>query len=160
MRGRSGEFVADTGKGDDCLSENIEPTLDATLPRLPSPPPPSFLRTATPPGFRSGLRLGLDPRRGLKTSFILPTGEGDRFWDPFVGARSDLSNSDGADSEVARTSTFAGNVEARGVGAPSTWASARLGSGRVVECMRGEEVVRYPMCDGCVDNVGGVSRGL
>lgn len=119
MRGRSGEFVTDTGRGDDCLSENIEPTLDATLPRLPSPPLPSFLRTPTPPGLRSGLRLGLDPRRGLKTSFILPTGDGDRFCDPFVGVRRDLSNSDGADSRAAR-STFLGNVEARGVGAPST----------------------------------------
>jgi hypothetical protein len=71
-----------------------------------------------------------------------------------------VSKSDGADSEAANTSMFAGKVEARGVGAPSTWESARLGSGRVVEWMRGEEVVRYPMCDGCVDSVGGVSRGL
>ena len=55
---------------------------------------------------------------------------------------------------------FGGNVEARGVGAPSTWASARLGSGRVLEWTRGEEVVRYPVCEGCVESVGGVSRGL
>jgi hypothetical protein len=67
---------------------------------------------------------------------------------------------DRPDSEAARTSMFAGKVEARGVGVPSTWASARFGSGRVVEWMRGEEVVRYPMCDGFVDSVGGVSRGL
>ncbi len=80
MRGRSGEFVAETGRGDDCLSEKIEPTLDATLPRLPSPPLPfSFNSPPTPPGFRSGLVFGLDPRRGLKASLILPTGEGDRF---------------------------------------------------------------------------------
>ena len=132
MRGRSGEFVADPGRGDDCLSANIEPTLDATLPRLPSPPLFSFFRTPNPPGLRSGLRLGLDPRRGLNASLIRPTGDGDRFWDPFVGARNDLSNSDGADSKAAR-STFGGNVAARGVGAPSTWASARLSSGRVFE---------------------------
>jgi hypothetical protein len=92
VRGRSGEFVTDTGWGDDCLSENIELTLDATLPRLPSPPLALSFRSPTPPPLRSGLVLGLDPSRGLNASFILPTGEGDRFCDPFVGARSDLSN--------------------------------------------------------------------
>jgi len=55
---------------------------------------------------------------------------------------------------------FGGNVEARGVGAPSAWESARLLSGRDLEFTRGEEVVRYPVCEGCVESVGGVSRGL
>jgi len=46
---------------------------------------------------------------------------------------------------------FGGNVEARGVGAPSAWASARLLSGRDLEFTRGEEVVRYPVCEGCFE---------
>jgi hypothetical protein len=80
VRGRSGEFVAETCTEDDCLSENMEPTLDATLPRLPSPPLPlSFACTPTPPDLRSGLVFGLGASRGLKASFILPTGDGDRF---------------------------------------------------------------------------------
>jgi len=98
VRGRSGEFVTDagfvtdTGWADDCLSENIELTLDATLPRLPSPPLVLSFKSPPPAPLRSGLVLGLDPSRGLNASLILPTGEGDRFCDPFVGARSDLSN--------------------------------------------------------------------
>jgi hypothetical protein len=98
VRGRSGEFVTDagfvtdTGWADDCLSENIELTLDATLPRLPSPPLVLSFRSPPLVPLRSGLVLGLDPSRGLNASLILPTGEGDRFCDPFVGARSDLSN--------------------------------------------------------------------
>lgn len=69
--------MAETGWEIDCLSEKIDPTLEATLPRLPSPPLP--LSVPTPPGLRSGLVCGLDPRRGLKASFILPTGDGDLF---------------------------------------------------------------------------------
>lgn len=68
--------------------------------------------------------------------------------------------SDGADSEAARASVRLGNVEARGVEVPSNWDSDCTAFGRVVECMRGEDVVRYPMWDGCVDRDGGVSRGL
>ena len=53
--------------------------------------------------------------------------------------------SDGADSEAARASVRLGNVEARGVEVPSNWDSDCTASGRVVECTRGEDVVRYPM---------------
>ena len=66
----------------------------------------------------------------------------------------------GADSEVARVAEFMGNVAARGVGEPSNWPSDCVISGTVVELTRGEEVVRYPRCDGWVVNGGGVSWGL
>jgi hypothetical protein len=32
--------------------------------------------------------------------------------------------------------------------------------GIIDACTSGDEVVRYPMSDGCVDNGGGVSKGL
>lgn len=73
--GRSGDDVSDP-VCDVCLS-NI---LETTLPRLPFPVV-SFSFGAVPAlfsFFRSGLPLGLVPRRGLKASFNLPTGDGDR----------------------------------------------------------------------------------
>lgn len=73
--GRSGEEFADP-VCEGCFS-NI---LDTTLPRLLLPAESfSFGNVpAPPPDLRSGLRLGLVPRRGLKASFNLPTGDGDR----------------------------------------------------------------------------------
>jgi hypothetical protein len=71
-----------------------------------------------------------------------------------------LVMSDGADSDAARASVRIGNVEARGVEVPSNWDSDCVASGRVVECTSGEDVVRYPVWDECVDRGGRVSRGL
>lgn len=136
--GRSGEDTAE-GCGEACRSANMFPTLDTTLPRLlstvealsfsfnPAAPPP--------PAFRSGLvlGLGLGPRFEVRAFFNLPTGDGLRCEEPFVGACRVVSTSDGADSEAARLSRCTGNVEARGVGTPSSWASCRLISGTVVE---------------------------
>jgi hypothetical protein len=77
-RGRSGEDVLEADCGD-CLSGNIEPILDATLPRLLLVNACfSFSgETSTAPPFCS-LVFGLDRRR-FKVSFIRPTGEGVRF---------------------------------------------------------------------------------
>ncbi len=140
-----------------CRSGNIDPILEATLPRLPSPTDFSFNVPTPPPGFRSGLVFGLEPRFGVKACFNLPTGDGERFSDPFVGARSVLSRA-GVDAEAARTSTL-GKVAARGVG-PSSWASDNTDSGSVTDWTSGEDVVKYPVCEGCVDRGGGFSTGL
>jgi len=76
VRGRSGEEFVD-GSGD-CLSGNIAPILDATLPRLLSGMFFSFTCNSAPPPSR--LLLGLVARRpGRKASFNLLPGEGDRF---------------------------------------------------------------------------------
>jgi hypothetical protein len=89
VRGRSGEELVEIGSGGGCLSGNIAPILDATLPRLLSAEFFSFsfsfslsfcnCSSPAPPAFRSGLGVGLVPRRpGLKASFNLRPGEGDR----------------------------------------------------------------------------------
>jgi hypothetical protein len=64
VRGRSGGGVATTAVGVGCLSGNIDPILDATLLRLPSPAAFSLypIPSPAPPDFRSGLVFGLDPR--------------------------------------------------------------------------------------------------
>ena len=65
-----------------CRSDNMELSLEATLPRLLSAV--DFLSSVTglvgltPPAFRSGLVFGLDPRR-VKAFLNRPTGDGDRF---------------------------------------------------------------------------------
>jgi len=68
----------------------------------------------------------------------------------------------GAESEVARLSDGIGNETARGVCAPSSWPSVDEELVKVVEWTRGEDVVRYPMCEGCVVRGGGArdSSGL
>jgi len=66
----------------------------------------------------------------------------------------------GATSEAARLSIGKGNVPDRGAWAPSSCPSDEEGFGKVVECTRGEEVVRYPICEGCEVRGGGVSPGL
>lgn len=45
-------------------------------------------------------------------------------------------------------------------GVPSNCVSSSDVSGTIAAFTRGDEVVRYPMCDGWVDNGGGVSKGL
>jgi hypothetical protein len=62
--GRSGDGVATAVGGVGCLSGNIDPILDATLLRLPSPAAFSLyaVPSPAPPDFRSGLVLRLDPR--------------------------------------------------------------------------------------------------
>lgn len=110
-----------------CLSGNIDPILEATLPRLPSVPNPLlFVGTAptAPLAFRSGLVLGLLALRGVKACFNLPTGEGDLLSDLLVGGRRLLSGSED-DDEVARASNDLGKaVGARGV-VGSAWESKR-----------------------------------
>jgi hypothetical protein len=103
VRGRSGEEFND-GCGD-CLSGNIAPILDATLPRL-SAVFFSFCNCSTAAALRSGLGVGLGPRRaGLRASFNLRPGEGDRFCDPSVGVLRVVEEmSVGADSGEARLS--------------------------------------------------------
>lgn len=120
-RGRSGEDVLDADCSD-CLSGNIEPILDATLPRLLSANVCFSLsgETSPPPPFRSGLVFGLDSRR-VKVSFIRPTGEGDRFWEPSAGALRVLVTRVGAvDSRIARLPVAIGKFAARGVCVPSS----------------------------------------
>lgn len=56
----------------------------------------------------------------------------------------------GVDSEIARLVVLNGKVAARAVGGPSNWASECVCSNIFVERTRGEEVVRYPVCDGWV----------
>lgn len=79
VRGRSGEEVVES-VWDDCLSGNIAPILEATLPRLLSAI--VFFScddrlTPPPPGCRSGLVFGLGPRR-IKAFLIRAPGDGDR----------------------------------------------------------------------------------
>ena len=115
--GLSGDDVVDGDlPGGKCLSERMEPTLTLMrLPRLESAPPSFVLNedSAAPafPALRSGLVLALDPRLGLKTSFNLPTGDGDRFCRS-AGARRLFDETPGFDSEEARLSVLSGNVEA------------------------------------------------
>ena len=69
-----------------------------------------------------------------------------------------LSSRDSVEAEAARAST-AGKVDARGV-APSSCASDNTVSGSETDWTNGEDVVRYPMCEGCVERGGGVLCGL
>ena len=79
VRGRSGDEVFVSGWGD-CLSGNIAPILEATLPRLLSAVAffSSVDKLAPRPGCRSGLVFGLGPRRA-KAVFNRAPGDGDRF---------------------------------------------------------------------------------
>lgn len=73
VRGRSGEDVTEFD-----LSGKIPPSLEATLLRLLSAALLSFCNCSSP--SPSGLVLGLGPRLpGLRASFSLRPGEGDRF---------------------------------------------------------------------------------
>jgi hypothetical protein len=65
----------------------------------------------------------------------------------------------GVDCEAASLSTDEGKVSARGVGSPSNCPSCTLSPVKEVAFIRGEDVVRYPKCDGWVDN-GGLSGDL
>lgn len=68
-----------------------------------------------------------------------------RFWERLLDAN---------DSEAARLSVESGK------GSPSNCESKGPICGIVEVCMSGEEEVRYPVCDGCVVNGGGVSAAL
>lgn len=59
-----------------------------------------------------------------------------------------------ADSEVARLSEESAN------GSPSEWEGKGPICGNVEVCMSGDEEVRYPVCEGCEVNGGGVSAAL
>lgn len=114
--GLSGDDALEFSSVDVCLSGKIDPILDATLLLLPSVPAAFSFTAKTPLAFRSGLVFGLPlPLLGVKACFNLPTGEGDRFSEPFVGGRRVLSESDGAEAEATTTSVDLGKVEARGV---------------------------------------------
>lgn len=80
VRGRSGDDEADPG---DDFSGKIEPSLDATLPRLLSAALFSFCNCSAPlpPAWCSELgEVGLVPRfPGRKASFNLRPGDGERF---------------------------------------------------------------------------------
>ena len=163
VRGRSGEEVTAIGCVD-CRSGNMAPILDATLPR-PFSPVLSFSfkfksdPTPPPPALFSRLLLSPDPRLGLRASFNLPTGEGERFGDSSAGALRLFAISAGADSEAARLPVGVGIVDNRCVCELSN-CPCEGGSGKVVDCTSGDDVVRYPMCDVCVDSGGGPSRRL
>ena len=74
-----------------------------------------------------------------------------------MGARSEFENSDGSISEEARLSDLFEKVVVAYV--PSNWPSMLGGTrGRVVEWIKGEDVVRYPECEGCDNRGGGVPR--
>lgn len=133
-------------------SGNKFPSLDETLPRLLSFEKVELfsLNDVTGPAplaFRSGLVFGLCPFRAFNASLSLPTGEGERFWDPVSGARRLLVSSEGVDSEAARLSIGEGKVPARGVNTsvPSSCPSGCFASGRDVDCNNGDDVVRNPM---------------
>ena len=81
--GRSGEELSKL-VCEVCFSK----ILETTLPRLLFPAESLSCGSvpARPPALRSGLMPGLAPRLGLKASFNLPTGEGERLCDPSVGA--------------------------------------------------------------------------
>jgi hypothetical protein len=137
-----------------CLS-NI---LDTTLPRLLLFPRFSLdaAPDPLPPTFRSGLPLGLAPRRGLKASFNLPTGDGDRRCELSGGARRLLS----ATNDIAEPEAATSLVWCDDSNSEVTPSNVCVISGTIDVCSRGEEDVRYPMWDACVDNVGLVSSGL
>lgn len=61
---------------------------------------------------------------------------------------------DADDSEIARLSVGSGK------GSPSDCESNNPICGTVDVCMSGEEEVRYPVCERCVVNGGGVSADL
>ncbi len=128
------------------LSGNIELILEATLPRSPSPTLRLSLCVSAPapPDFRSGLVLGLDPalRRGLRASFSLPTGDGERLGDPFSGARNEVSTSDGVDIDATTSFSVVKGSDKLLPGAPSSCVSKRDPSGSIVVCIRGEDAVR------------------
>lgn len=145
-----------------CRSGNIDPILDATLPRLLSPDVAlSFNDDPAPtaPVLRSGLVLGLGPRRKIRASFSLPTGEGDRFKEPSSGARSLSDGRVGVDVEAARA-TDCGKVEGIATTDASNCDTVGGLSWILVDFTSGDDVVRYPTCEGCVDSEGRVSRGL
>jgi hypothetical protein len=146
VRGLSGDDVPEPGSDDVCLSGKILPNLDATLPRLLFVPTvlsfDAMETTASLAALRSGLVLGLPPPRlGVRACLNLPTGDGDLLPDPLEGGISVASTSDGVEVEVARASTDLGKVAARGV-LPSNCASCKGVSGRLVECINGEVIVR------------------
>jgi hypothetical protein len=154
FRGLSGDELAESGCCP-CLS-NI---LDTTLARLLLPKL-SLDVAAGPllPILRSGLLLGLAPLRGFNASFNLPTGDGDRFCELSVGARSLLSGvRDTAESEA--TAALARWEELDSEVVPSS-VSVCVISGTIDSLTRGDDEVRYPMWDWWVDNGGRVSRGL
>lgn len=65
----------------------------------------------------------------------------------------------GAGSEVASLSELLEMSADRGVAPPGRgWGAGSVG--KVVDWMRGDEVVKNSRCDGCVDSGGGVSKGL
>jgi hypothetical protein len=146
-RGLSGDDAVDLGLAcGNGISEINEPNFEFTLPLLESAPPSLVLNDESappPPALRSGLVLGLVPRLGLKTSFNRPTGEGERFRGPSVGARSFCEGVPLVNSEVARLSVLLGKVES--LETPSKCACNGPASGTVDEFISGEDVVRYPM---------------
>lgn len=135
VRARSGEDDAESGVV--CLSGNIAPILDATLPRRPSTPPEllSLKLPPNPPALRSGLVLGLFPLRGLNAAASRPAGDGDLLAGSPAAATSVVEELE-ADTVFGRR----GNVEAFGV--LSTCASGTTASGSVNAFTRGDDVVR------------------
>lgn len=138
VRGRSGDDVTEPkAVCEEVLSGNIEPSRDATLPRrFSAKVVASFVATAAaaPPALRSGLVFGLVPFLGVNASLNLPTGDGVRFWDASVGARSVPKVKSGLASEAASVSTV-GKLADFGVSSPSSCASKGVNfdvSGRVV----------------------------
>lgn len=137
--------MAELGSIETCLSGKKLLIRDATLPRLLLSVPTIFNGAASTGSgsvtLRSGLVLELPLcRLGVRACFNLPTGEGDLRSDPFVGRERVSSASDGVDVEAARLSACFGKVALRGV--RSKCSSNVEGSGRVVDCINGEEVVR------------------
>lgn len=120
--------------------------LDTTLPRLLCPVLSFACTGGTPtvPVSRSGLRLGLGsgltPRRAFSFSRNLPTGEGDRFWDLSLGARSLSEAEDEAESEAATMLTESVDLDLEVVPS-SVWICDVSGIMEVV-CTRGDDVVR------------------
>ena len=75
-----------------------------------------------------------------------------------MGARRVWARGVDANSEVARLSVESGKVDA--LWFPSGCETNDPICGSVAVCMSGEEDVRYPVCEGCVVNGGGVSVAL
>lgn len=90
-------------------------------------------------GLRLGLGLGLTLRRALSFSLNLPTGEGDRFWDLSLGARSLSEADDEAESEAATMLTESVDLDLEVVPS-SVWICDV--SGIMDVWTRGDEAVR------------------
>jgi hypothetical protein len=112
-------------------------------------PPPSFFLLTVPLVFRSGLTLGLVDRL-LNDSFNLLTGD--------VGLL--VSSCCGASKDSVVVDADCAGIEELPVGETDLFEAVGLSRRRFPDFMRGEDVVKYPICEGCEASGGGTAEGL